>query len=1127
MGTMSKSSSFLFTQPGVRAAVLFAAACAAAPGAHAQFDAASVLGYVRDASGAAVPNSDVTLTNTQTRAIRNIRTDGQGRYQFVSVPVGQYTVESTAAGFQKAVTPPFSLTVNAQQRVDLSLPVGAATEQVEVTAEPTLLETETSSRGQVIGKYEIQNLPLNGRSYADLALLVPGVRKSVLENQTTTSREAAFNVNGQRSAFNNFLLDGLDNNNYGTSNQGFANENIPPSPDAIGQFRVETDNYSAEYGRSSGAVINATTRSGTNKINGEIWEYNRNTALNAIGPFNVAGGKPTLIRNQFGGAVGGPILKDRFFYFADYEGTRQIAKAFQTAALPTDAQKAGNLGYAVRNPLTGRTYANGVVPTSDFSPLARLVFAALPAAPAAAGANSYTYASFARGTITDDKGDGRVDMQLTSKALLFARYSQHNLVIFDPPSIPGAAGGNANGNVTGNNKQLAVGLTYTVSPRVVLDARFGSTWNRGGKSPIGVGQASLLTQAGITNGLPTDPQIIRPLNGQSITGYTQFGDQTSNPQFQNPWILDPKVNLTVLRGKQSLKFGYEWQRVETTLSDFNPTFGQDNYNGQFSRVGAGSTAAPNLVANLADFIFGLRSAYQLNNFRVVTLQQRYHFMYVQDDIKVTPKLTINAGLRYEIVTPQWTDGNHQANFDPATATLQQATDGSIYNRALVNTQYSNLGPRFGFAYSADSKTVLRGGYGISYTQFNREGGENLLAYNGPYIVNASINQLITQPLCTSDTQDQTACFRSTQQGYSTTLVDPAAFDPLKAQARYIPRNNPTGYVQSYFAGVQRQIGKDVVLDLAYVGSKGTHLMTLADYNQASVQPTTATCNVSAGITAGCLSLQARRPVANFNTIEIAYGAGFSNYNSLQFKAEERYSKGLYLLNSFTYSRSFDNASGHLETTGGDNSRVNYLNPSSDYGPSGYDQPLNDTASMVWDLPIFRTGDSVAHKLLGGWQATAISTQTSGLVANLNYSPNANQTLTGLYTFRPNLVGNAILPEGRRGRVNGAGSNIQFLNPATTLATGATVLAPTGNNPFGNASRNSFRAPSYHTLDFGLHKSFGLWNEATRLDLRGEAFNVLNESNFYYPDTNRSSATFGQLNIAFPARQLQVAAKLYF
>ena len=1124
---MSKSKSFAFIQPGVHAAVLCAAACAAAPRALAQFDAASVLGFVHDASGAAVPQSEVTLTNTETHVVRHVTTDEAGRYQFVSVPVGEYTVESVAPGFEKAATPSFALTVNAQQRVDLSMPVGATTEQVDVTAEPTLLETETSSRGQVIGEYEVQNLPLNGRSYADLALLVPGVRKSVLENQTTTSREASFNVNGQRSAFNNFLLDGLDNNNYGTSNQGFANENIPPSPDAIGEFRVETDNYSAEYGRSSGAVINATTRSGTDHIAGEIWEYNRNTALNAIGPFNVAGGKPTLIRNQFGGAVGGPILKDRYFYFADYEGTRQIAKAFQTAVLPTDAQKAGNLGYALHNPLTAKTYANGVVPTADFSPLARLVFGALPAAPATTGATSYTYASFPRGTIQDDKGDGRVDMQLTSRALLFTRYSQHNLIIFDPPAIPGAAGGNANGNVAGNNKQLAVGLTYTVSPRVIADVRFGSTWNRGGKSPIGVGQQSLLTQAGITDGLPTEPQIVRPLNGQAITGYTQFGDQTSNPQFQNPWILDPKVNLTVLRGKQSLRFGYEWQRVQTTISDFNPTFGQDNYNGQFSRVGSGAAAAPAIVANLADFIFGLRSAYQLNNFRVVTLQQRYHFLYVQDDIKVTPKLTINAGLRYEIVTPQWTDGNHLANFDPATATLQQATGGSIYNRALVNTQYNNLGPRFGFAYSADSKTVLRGGYGISYTQFNREGGENLLAYSGPYIVNASINQLITQPLCTSDTQDQTACFRPTQQGYASTLVDPVAFSPLKAQSRYIPRNNPTGYIQSYFAGTQHQVGKDVVLDLAYVGSKGTHLMTLADYNQAAVQPLTAKCNLAAGVTSGCLGLQTRRPVPNFNTIEIAYGAGFSNYNSLQFKVEKRYSKGLSLLNSFTYSRSFDNASGHLETSGGDNSRVNYFNPSSDYGPSSYDQPLNDTTSMVWDLPLFRTGDSVAHKLLGGWQATAISTQTSGLVGNLNYSPNANQTLTGLYTFRPNLVGSAILPEAHRGRVNGAGSNIQFLNAATTAAAGGTVLTPTGNNPFGSASRNSFRSPAYHTLDFGLHKSFGLWNEATRLDLRGEAFNVLNESNFYFPDTNRSDATFGQISAAFPARQLQVAAKLYF
>jgi hypothetical protein len=314
--------------------------------AFGQFESASVLGYTRDSSGAAIPNSTITLTNNATGITEKAKTDSEGRYEFSSVPIGNYTVTSEAAGFERAKTQTFTLTTDARQRVDVTMKPGSVSETVTVSALPTALETETSSRGQVIATQEIENLPLNGRSYADLALLVPGVRKSFLENQSTTTREASFNINGQRSAFNNFLLNGLDNNSYGTSNQGFANENIPPSPDAVSEFRLETDNYSAEYGRASGGVINASIRRGTNQFHGRAWDYIRNTDLNAIGPFAPTGGiKPTFIRNQFGGTFGGPIWKDHTFFFMDYEGVRQIFKSFAAATLPTAANPSDEPNY--------------------------------------------------------------------------------------------------------------------------------------------------------------------------------------------------------------------------------------------------------------------------------------------------------------------------------------------------------------------------------------------------------------------------------------------------------------------------------------------------------------------------------------------------------------------------------------------------------------------------------------------------------------------------------------------------------------------------------------------------------------------------------------------------------------
>jgi hypothetical protein len=1115
--------------------------------AYGQFESASVLGYVKDTSGAAIPNTTVTLTNAATGIIQKAITDAEGRYEFASVPIGRYSVGSEAAGFERAQTTPFILTTDSRQRVDLSMKPGSVSETVTVSAAPTVLETETSSRGQVVGTQQIENLPLNGRSYADLALLAPGVRKSFLENQSTTNREASFNVNGQRSAFNNFLLNGLDNNSYGTSNQGFANENIPPSPDAVSEFRLETDNYSAEYGRASGAVINASIRRGTNQFHGRAWDYIRNTVFNAVGPFKPTSGvKPSFIRNQFGGTFGGPIWRDHTFFFMDYEGVRQIALSFGTASLPTLEQRSGKfllypsatgapVPIPLQNPITGQIYANGIIPASDQTPFAKAVLAALPAPnngalPGTSAAYANNFSAFPRGTINDDKGDIRIDHTFNQKLSIFGVYSQHQTAIFDPPTFGGAAGGNANSNVHLYNRQIALGATYLITPTSLFDFRIGIGHNEGGKSPYGLGSPSLLTTNGITNGIPTDPIIVRSLNAQSVTGFSQFGTQPASPQFQNPSVINPKANYTFIHGIHSMKVGYEYQAINTQINDYNPSYGQDNYSGQYSAVPGSPTDVFSQVQqarNLADFMFGNRNSYSLTNFFIASVRQRMNFMYFQDDIKLSPNLTVNAGLRYELATPQYEANNKLANFNPATNSLIQASNGSIYNRALVNMPLTNLGPRLGAAYSITPTTVLRGGYGISFTQFNRAGGENNLTYNGPNVVNATINNVppTAASRCTNDTQDQTKCFRQTQQGYAVNLTAPSAFNPALVTSRYIPKNFKTGYVQSFFFGVQRQLPWQVVIDAAYVGSKGTHLQILADYNQAAI--------CTAATVAGCTtSLAARRPVPTFGDIEIAYGGGISNYNALQLKVEKRYGNGLYLLNSFTWGRTFDLSAGHLETSNGDNSRVNFANPSSDYGRSNYDQPLNNTTAIIYDLPYgkgLRYGSSapyVLNAILGGWQVTVINNMNSGLPTNLNYNnpTSSNTNVTDLYTYRPNVVGNPIAPASNRTKSSTALTGYLLKSTGPGVA-GASV--PLTGNPFGNAQRNMVVGPAFFQTDLGLHKAFPLWREGSTFDFRAEAFNVLNKVNYQAPDGNVSNNTYGSITSAYPARQLQLAAKIIF
>jgi hypothetical protein len=1128
--------------------------------AFAQYDTATVLGTVSDASAAVITGSNISLKNTAT-GVTAVRTSNQsGEYEFTSVLPGEYVLTTAATGFKTESTN-FSVAVGTRQRVDMKLQVGPTEAiAVTVTGVAAQLETDTSDNGFTVQPREVTNLPLNGREYSDLAKLTPGVRTSTLENESTTSRDASYNINGLRSSWNNFILDGLDNNSYGVDNQGFSSQAIQPVLDAVNEFRVTTDNYSAEYGRAGGAVINAATKSGAAQFHGAAWDFIRNPAANAVGPFPLTPGSvPGPHQNQFGGVVGGPLplhfltRRGKTFFFADYEAVRRVQRAPLTATIPTAAQLNSLLNGApfldssgnsipILNPYTKVVYTTGIPAPIPFAKLVLGNLVGVANVPGQTVVAATDFTSNPAASLTSNKGDGRFDWAINDRQTFFTRYSSRAANVVDPSPIPGPDFGKSNGNTYQANQQVASGYTLVLNAISALDVRLGFTWSQANRKPFNLGGDNLLVDAGIPNA-PGDPSIAGGLNTQSVTGFTPtWGRSASTPTTVNPFAIDPKVNYSLLRGKHSLKFGYEYQHISTIISNTHPQDGTDTYKGLFTTSGSAKTLPGTTTADpaykqawaLADFAFGARSEYELSNQTVVTDNMRLHSAYAQDDWRALPNLTLNMGLRYEFATPVWESNNELSNFSPATQQLVQASPGSLYNRGLVKPNWLNFSPRFGFSYSADAKTVIRGGYGIGYVQFNRVAGANELAGNLPNSIDIPVFQNplsakstvspAPEALCTSpQTQAVGSCFLTTQQGYPNTLLAPqtSPFNLINNVPTYVPARTPTTYVQSFQLNIQRQLANNLTFSVGYVGNTGVHELLLADFNQA--------VNNNA---AGTATLASRRPYNGAlccGDISMALNEGASNYNSLQTKLEKRYSAGLYVINSFTWSHAMDDASGHLEDGAGDTEYVNLYNIAGDRGRSSYDQPINETLAITYDLPYGhgrRFGSSAPYllqALAGGWQTSVINQYTSGLTVNLTYAlPSTSpalvdSSLLAAY-YRANINGNPVLPGAARVKT---AAYYSYLNPAN-------VSAPTAyNNPFGNSSRNSVRAPNYDTLDLSVHKRFPLWSEASALELRVDSFNTLNRVNYQAPDGIQTDSTFGEITTAYPARELQGAFKLIF
>ncbi|HET7217542.1 MAG TPA: TonB-dependent receptor [Vicinamibacterales bacterium] len=1069
---------------------------AAAP-AFAQFDTATVVGTVRDTTAAVVPAAKVTLTSVAT-GISVTKTSGDsGAFEFQAVRPGLYLLTAEKSGFAMALVENVQVQVGARLRVDLQMAIGQVSEKVEVTAASPLLETDSSQRGQIITGDQTRALPLLSREYSSLALLTTGVKIAGSSLTTgNTPREGAFNVNGLRSTFNNFLIDGVDNNAYGTSNQGFSNQVMQPAPDAIGEFKVVTNNMSAEYGRAAGATINVNYRSGTNALHGAGWEFLRDTSLNATGFFKPTTGKPALDRHQFGGVAGGPLVRNKAFFFVDYEGFRQTRKATGFATIATPAQRQGIMTVDVRDPRTGTIYPAGSrIPMTDF---ASRVLSALPDVNLPSNTNNYS--TLQEFTADSDKGGGKIDVQASPSLSLFGRYGFRNLTTDDQPNIPLPSGGAGNGHIYARNRQFVFGTTWVPSSTSLLEVRFGYSWTEAGKNPPALGSESAFDQFGLP-GLPTDERIAGGLPTQLITGFSDLGRQATNPQWQYPTVYNPKVNYTWTAAAHSFKTGYEFQKIDTEVQDVNPLYGRDLYNGQFTRP---PDAGGSNLYNLADFMLGLRAQYALSSVLVANLRRNMHFAYIQDDWRATSKLTLNLGIRYEYSTPYWERDNILSNFDPSTNTMVLAGDGSIEERALVKPDRNNFGPRLGLAYTLMPSTVLRAGYGVSYVHFSRAGGGDILPINGPQVVNAVVNQ----------TEPSAPTFVPGEAGYPAGLADPSQFNPLTANITYMPRDFHSSPVQSWYISVQRELVHNLLLDVAYVGNRADDLLLFANYNQAF--PNNA---------AGTIPLQDRRPIPSYADITYAFNGGKSRYQAFQLKVDWRLRSDLMLLTSLTLSEAKDNGAQSLENSNGNfPAPQDFRNMDADFGLSNYHQPYNSTTSFVWSLPFGRGGkwganvSPLVDALIGGWQLAGINSVFAGEPVTFTYNPGATfvvsgiaQDFRGANNYRPNVTCDPLA----------AGSDRTIDNWFNRSC----VVAPTDRSqPFGNAERNSVRGPFFWQLDLAASKKFPLGGGA-RFEFRLEAFNLLNRTNFRAPNGNRSAAGFGTITSTYDPRQLQLGFKL--
>jgi outer membrane receptor protein involved in Fe transport len=1048
---------------------------AAAP-AFAQVDRATLTGVVRDPSDAVIPKAKVTVTSIATGAVSTATTNQDGTYLVVNLLPGEYLVQAEISGFQR-YEQTVSLETGSRARLDMSLTVGSIGETVKVEGVTPLLSTESAVVGTVVDSLEVEKLPLAIRNWDDLLAMVPGVQSDRYTEQgggTSAGRTGGVSVHGNRSLQNNFLLDGVANNSFSTNVQELTTQISRPSVDAIDEFKVVTSPYAAEYGWSPGAAIIVNTKSGTNTIRGTAYDFFRDDKFDTINFFAKRANQPkaTNNQNQFGGNIGGPIMKNRVFFFGDYEGTRIQQGVLRTGRVMTANERAGIFSAAITDPLTRLPFPNNTIPSDRIDPVAARIIALVPL-PNTTGNNN-----FIRQPNVEDNADrylGRVDLQIGDGDNVFGRYTYSDRFRFAPGFFGGIVDGSQSSSLGRQylkSHGAVVGWTKVLGSSLVNEARF--SWARGisdgTQDPFG---ESAMDQIGM-RGVPNDPRVAGGIVGVEITGHAWLGSPNFMPKFQHTDQFQYLNTTTWLKGKHQVKFGTDIMAPMTNeFFDVAPTRGNVRFQATFT----GNA--------FADFLLGYVQRAQLTNVFEVKQKLWSTSFYVQDDWKPNDSLTLTLGLRYDFMTPAYEAENRMANFDPTAnggaGGLVSAADGSLADRALVNPDTNNFAPRLGAIYRIDQKTVIRGGYGIFYNQFDRIGSEDQLALNPPGLRQVELTAA----------SGATTPVMFLRDGFPANFLDQLVIRNLKLRAA--TQDAPRTMVQQFGAGFERQLGRDFVASIDAVGSFTRNLAVLQNLNQ----PTRGTLDANGPV-----------PFPNFSNIQQRAMIGEANYKGVDLSFEKRFRDGYSYRTSYTFGSARDQAPEHLNASSG--RAQNSRDLESWEGPSDFDIRHRFVANFIVELP-FGEGkpmlqDGIGSKILGGWLVSGIYSARSGRAFTVTQG---NNNVGADHTGLPNLTGDPKGPE----------TVEQWFNVA------AFTRVPTGT--FGNAGRNILRGPGWLTFDMSLQRRI-TFTDRVNATLRWDVFNLFNRANFGLPDRDITGATAGAIStLAGDPRVMQFSLRLGF